>query len=71
LDIDADGFFTRPYGWLNIKANKGSVIKITTPYVCGPNGYKNVVDVVLKDMDLTTSVNYASFIHMSRIDVSI
>ncbi|KAI9475562.1 MAG: hypothetical protein EXX96DRAFT_506047 [Benjaminiella poitrasii] len=71
LDIGSDGYFTRPYGWFNIKAGEGSYIKVTTPYVVGPNGYTNIVDVVLKDTDITTSVNYASFVQSNRIELRI
>lgn len=37
----------------------------------GDNGYANVIDVVLKDTDITTSVNYASFIQSHRIEIHI
>ncbi|EPB81388.1 hypothetical protein HMPREF1544_11901 [Mucor circinelloides 1006PhL] len=71
LDIGSDGYYSRPYGWLNIKAGKGSFIKVVTPFAVGENGYANVIDVVLKDTDITTSVNYASFIQSNRIEIHI
>ncbi|KAG2212468.1 hypothetical protein INT46_008005 [Mucor plumbeus] len=71
LDIGSDGYYSRPYGWFNIKAGEGSFIKVVTPFAVGENGYGNVIDVVLKDTDITTSVNYASFIQSNRIEIHI
>lgn len=40
-----------------------------TQFACGPEGFVNTVDLVLKGVDITTSVNYASFIQTERIEV--
>jgi hypothetical protein len=69
LDIGPDDYYTRPYGWLNIKAGEGSFVKVTTPFALGEDGSVNQVDIVLKETDITTSVNYASFIQSNRIEV--
>lgn len=65
----SDGYYSRPYGWLDVKVGEGSYVKIVTPFVVGLNGSEMTLDVVLKDMDISTSVNYASFIQSNRIEV--
>ncbi|KAG1054268.1 hypothetical protein G6F43_003711 [Rhizopus delemar] len=69
LDISPDGYYTRPYGWFNIKAGEGSFVKIITPMIYGPEGSISTIDVVLKETDITTSVNYASFVLSHRIEI--
>ncbi|CEI88715.1 hypothetical protein RMCBS344292_03093 [Rhizopus microsporus] len=69
LDISSDGNYTRPYGWFNIKAGEGSFVRLVTPMVIGPEGTTNTVDVVLRETDITTSVNYASFILSPKIEI--
>ena len=69
MDIGSDGYYTRPYGWLNVKMGEGSHLKVLTPFAVGEEGFVNTVDIVLKDTDITTSVNYASFLHSHRIEV--
>lgn len=69
LDISSDGYYTRPYGWFNIKAGEGSFVKIITPMIYGPEGSISTIDVVLKETDITTSVNYASFVLSHRIEI--
>jgi hypothetical protein len=71
LDIGSDGYYSRPYGWLNLKASEGSYVKVITPFAVGENGFVNMIDIVLKDTDITTSVNYASFIQSNRIEVNL
>ncbi|KAI8065374.1 uncharacterized protein B0P05DRAFT_589949 [Gilbertella persicaria] len=71
LDIGSDGYYTRPYGWIDLKAGEGSYIKVTTPFVYGSNGCVNKVDMVLKETDITSSVNYSSFVQSHRIEIQI
>lgn len=68
--MGADGFYTRPYGWIDIKAAAGSSIKSVTPYVSGADGSTSTIELHLKKVDASTSVNYASLITAKAIDVS-
>lgn len=70
MDIGPDGYYTRPYGWLDIKAGEGSFVKVITPFVLKADGSVSEIDIVLKETDITTSVNYASFIQSNRIEVN-
>ncbi|KAI8096420.1 uncharacterized protein BX664DRAFT_382871 [Halteromyces radiatus] len=63
LDIDQNGLYTRPHGWFDIKFKEGSRIKTITPFVTNNDGYVSTVDIDLKGIDVTTSVNFAGFIH--------
>ncbi|KAG2229708.1 hypothetical protein INT48_004225 [Thamnidium elegans] len=71
IDVASDGYYSRPYGWLNVKVGDGSVVKVATPFAIGPNGHEMMVDIALKEVDITTSVNYASFIQSNRIEIRI
>ncbi|KAI8885057.1 hypothetical protein K501DRAFT_284510 [Backusella circina FSU 941] len=69
LEISSDGYYSRPFGWLDIKAGEGSSIKVVTPFATGEDGYINIIDINLRDTDISTSVNYASFIQSNKIDI--
>ncbi|CAO3610069.1 unnamed protein product [Mucor hiemalis] len=71
LDVGSDGYYSRPYGWLDVKTGEGSYVKVNTPFAVGENGFVNAIDIVLKEVDITTSVNYASFIQSNRIEIKI
>ncbi|KAF9193555.1 hypothetical protein BGZ50_007333 [Haplosporangium sp. Z 11] len=57
----------RPYGWLEFKAEQGSMISVDIPMVYGPDGYKNVVLVDLQKLVVTSSVNYAPVINLKEL----
>jgi hypothetical protein len=61
---------SRSPGWVDLKAGSGSVIKVTTPFVIGPEGATNIVDINLKEVDVATSVNYASVLQSPKVEVS-
>ncbi|KAI8339604.1 hypothetical protein BC941DRAFT_254942 [Chlamydoabsidia padenii] len=63
LDIDKDGYYTRPYGWLDIKFKEGSSIKTTTPFVTNIDGCVPRLEIDFKGLDVTTSVNFVNLIH--------
>lgn len=71
LDLGTDGFYTRPYGWIDIKTAAGSTLKTIVPYVWGADGMSITHDIHLKDVDASTSVNYASLMHAKSLDVSL
>ncbi|KAI9307239.1 hypothetical protein BJ944DRAFT_238031 [Cunninghamella echinulata] len=71
LDVDKDGFYARPYGWLNIKAKEGSSIKTITPFVLNTDGCNATVDIDLKDVEISTSVNYSNFIQIDSFQMHI
>ncbi|KAF9970206.1 hypothetical protein BGZ73_007178 [Actinomortierella ambigua] len=61
------GKSTRPYGWLELKAQTGSTISVDIPMVYGPEGYKNVVVMDLQGVSVTSSVNYAPMIDLKEL----
>ncbi|KAG0233777.1 hypothetical protein BGW42_007237 [Actinomortierella wolfii] len=61
------GKSTRPYGWLELKAQTGSTISVDIPMVYGPEGYRNVVLVDLQNVVVTSSVNYAPMIELKEL----
>ncbi|OAD70404.1 hypothetical protein PHYBLDRAFT_115321 [Phycomyces blakesleeanus NRRL 1555(-)] len=71
LDIGADGYYTRPYGWLDIKAGADSSVKLIIPYVLGQQGCASTLDINLKDVDVSTSINYASFLQASNFEMKL
>lgn len=70
LDIDKDGFYTRPYGWIDIKAKEGSSIKTVTPFVLTDTGCNATVDIDFKEVEISTSVNYSNFIQVDGFRVN-
>jgi hypothetical protein len=59
----------RPFGWLELKATDGSMVSVDIPMIYGPDGYKNVVQVDLLNLVITSSVNYASVITHKEFNV--
>ncbi|SAM01789.1 hypothetical protein [Absidia glauca] len=71
LDIDKDGYYTRPYGWLDIKFKEGSSLKTITPFVTNSEGCVPRVEVDFKGLDVTTSVNFVNLIHADGLKLHI
>ncbi|KAI8143386.1 hypothetical protein BJV82DRAFT_92680 [Fennellomyces sp. T-0311] len=71
LDLGADGYYTRPYGWIDIKTAAGSTIKIVVPFVCGADGFTSTAEFHLKEVDASTSVNYASLMQAKNLELSV
>ncbi|CAO3695982.1 unnamed protein product [Umbelopsis ramanniana] len=69
MDVNASGFITRPYGWIDIKAAAGSSIKMIIPTMVSATGYSNKLDVNLVDVNVQTSVNYASLLMCKKLKV--
>ncbi|KAF7732780.1 hypothetical protein EC973_000053 [Apophysomyces ossiformis] len=69
LDLGADGYYTRPYGWLDIKAAKESTLKSVTPFVIGSDGCISTLKIDLKNVDISTSVNYASLVQADKFEI--
>lgn len=69
LDIDKDGYYTRPFGWLDIKFKEGSSLKTITPFVTNSEGCVSRVEVDFKGLDVTTSVNFVNLIHAEGLKV--
>ncbi|KAF9928462.1 hypothetical protein FBU30_002364 [Linnemannia zychae] len=57
----------RPFGWLEMKADRGSLISVDIPMVYGVDGYKNVVLVELYNLVTTSSVNYAPALTLKEL----
>ena len=49
---------TRPFGWLDIKVLPDSAISLAIDLVARPSGYKNLVDLDLKGVEMSSSVNH-------------
>ncbi|KAF9904551.1 hypothetical protein EC991_002611 [Linnemannia zychae] len=57
----------RPFGWLELKADRGSLISVDIPMIYGADGYKNVVLVELYNLVTTSSVNYAPVLALKEL----
>ncbi|KAG0319921.1 hypothetical protein BGZ97_001164 [Linnemannia gamsii] len=57
----------RPFGWLELKADRGSLISVDIPMIYGTDGYKNVVLVELYNLVTTSSVNYAPVLTLKEL----
>ncbi|KAG0066506.1 hypothetical protein BGZ89_007213 [Linnemannia elongata] len=57
----------RPFGWLEMKADRGSLISVDIPMIYGTDGYKNVVLVELYNLITTSSVNYAPVLTLKEL----
>ncbi|KAG0277971.1 hypothetical protein BGZ95_004994 [Linnemannia exigua] len=57
----------RPFGWLEMKADRGSLISVDIPMIYGSDGYKNVVLVELYNLVTTSSVNYAPVLTLKEL----
>ncbi|RKP27397.1 hypothetical protein SYNPS1DRAFT_3668, partial [Syncephalis pseudoplumigaleata] len=53
---------TRPYGWLDVQLAADSSLLVEVPSIVDDIGYTTKVELWLHDIDLTTSVNYASLL---------
>lgn len=69
MDVNAGGFITRPYGWVDIKASVGSSIKMVVPTMTSTTGYTTTLDVNFVDVNVQTSVNYASLLICKKLKV--
>ena len=54
-----DGPSPRPFGWLDVKILPDSTISFAMDLVANSQGYRNRVDVDLKGVEMTSSVNHA------------
>ncbi|ORX46568.1 hypothetical protein DM01DRAFT_1364417 [Hesseltinella vesiculosa] len=71
LDIDKDGFYSRPHGWIDIRAKPGSSIKTSTPFVLDERGCTSTVEIDLKKIEVATSVNFANFVQANRFKMTV
>ena len=51
----------RPFGWLDIKVSPNSTVNVTMDLLARSIGYKNCVDLDLKGVEVSSSVNHALF----------
>jgi hypothetical protein len=71
LDVNANGYITRPYGWVDLKAGVGSSVKIIVPTMLSSTGYTTTLDVNLVDVNVQTSVNYASLLTCKKLKLHV
>ncbi|AOA60859.1 Protein required for fermentation at low temperature [Komagataella phaffii CBS 7435] len=64
----------RPFAWLELKTNKKSNVSISSGSVPLEDGWKNLVNIYLKDIEVRTSINHNVLIkateHVVFIDMS-
>ncbi|KAI8057143.1 hypothetical protein BDF22DRAFT_227395 [Syncephalis plumigaleata] len=53
---------TRPYGWLDIQVGANSTLLVVVPSIIDDIGYTTKVELFMHNVDLTTSVDYASLL---------
>jgi hypothetical protein len=61
----------REPGWMNLKMGEGSSISVAVPMVVGDAGYVNIVQLELRELDVTTSVDCVSFLLTPSLTVSL
>ncbi|KAF9983944.1 hypothetical protein BGZ65_001237, partial [Modicella reniformis] len=61
----------RPFGWLEFKAARGSMISVDIPMIYNTDGYKNVVLAELQNLIVTSSVNYAPVFNLKELKASL
>ncbi|KAK4051737.1 Macrophage colony-stimulating factor 1 receptor [Microbotryomycetes sp. JL221] len=59
----ADHAVVRPYGWLDATVGAHSTISYNLPFVSTSEGYETLIEVHLDKLGISSSVNYATFIH--------
>ncbi|KXS18557.1 hypothetical protein M427DRAFT_86251, partial [Gonapodya prolifera JEL478] len=60
---------SRPYGWLDVKFKQDSYISWTIPMVNTDTGYVSALDCHLVNVNITTSLNYASLLSTTKAEV--
>ncbi|ORX84220.1 hypothetical protein BCR32DRAFT_266435 [Anaeromyces robustus] len=60
----------RPYAWLNVNFNEGSHIYYELPSFILEDGYEGKLDVNLINVQVTTSIDYATFLHGSQLKIN-
>jgi hypothetical protein len=61
---------TRPYGWLDIRIGANSSLLVVVPSIIDDIGYTTKVELFMHNVDLTTSVDYASLLLAPECRVS-
>lgn len=59
----------RPYGWLDITVKKDAVVNYTMDMFPRPNGYRNKLDVDVKSLEMSSSVNHGLLWRSGRVTV--
>lgn len=61
----------RPYAWLDVSFDEGSHIYYELPSFISEEGYEGKLDVNLLNVQVTTSIDYATFLKGSQLKVNI
>ncbi|CAE6424846.1 unnamed protein product [Rhizoctonia solani] len=68
-DLDIQRRRHRRYGWLDLRIEADSFIKYTLPMVASSDGYRSVLEVDLKTVAASSSVNQAEFLRADRCNI--
>ncbi|KAL9104033.1 MAG: hypothetical protein Q9163_000972 [Psora crenata] len=60
----------RPFGWIDLKVSPDSTIHFVIDLVARPEGYRNRVEVDLKGLEMSSSVNHALFLKSQSQTIS-
>ena len=52
---------SRPFGWMDTRLQKDSTVKFLMSMVADQNGFRNLIDMDLKGVEISSSVNHATF----------
>ncbi|KAG9100936.1 hypothetical protein FRC07_010370, partial [Ceratobasidium sp. 392] len=65
-DLDVQRRRHRPYGWLDIQFEAGSFLKYTLPMVASRKGFESILEVDLKKITASSSVNQVEFLRADQ-----
>ena len=60
----------RPFGWFDIKLGPQSTVNFTLDMLAGPNGYRNKLDIDLRDFEISTSVNHGLLLSSRESEIA-
>ena len=60
---------SRPYGWLDLKFDAPSTVEWLVPMTFDSFGYSTIVNITLHNLNISSSVNYASVYLCQKTEV--
>ncbi|KAL1628716.1 Macrophage colony-stimulating factor 1 receptor [Neofusicoccum ribis] len=68
-DTGATGQTVRPFGWLDVEVQPNSTVKYVMDMVAGPQGYRNSLDLDIRESKVYTSVNHDVLWKSGRLEM--
>ncbi|KAF4533812.1 Fermentation associated protein [Lasiodiplodia theobromae] len=68
-ETGATGQTVRPFGWLDILVESNSTVKYVMDMVAGPQGYRNSLDLDIRESKVFTSVNHDLLWKSGRLEM--